>query len=314
MPIRVVFFGNSASIFTARHFAALMCSPCHLAAVVDLPPSRRGTTNPLPDGLPDFVHTARGHGIPSFEPTSPNDSHLVEALRQLNPDLLVAAGYALILGERVLTVPRLLSGNFHASLLPKYRGKHPVFWTLRGSEPWAGLTVHAMDSGIDTGDILYRVKVRTRRDDTVASLYSRIMDRSMSLVGRLVADADAGTIPRRLQPEGTGSYFSSTTDEDFRLGWDWPAEKIRRYIVTTPGKCYVDLNEQRVFFRNAETEPLGEPSTPGTLVRIGRRRAVLAAGQGAISSSLVQEVGRDAESFAGYCCRMGLMPGDRLTN
>ena len=312
VPIRVVFFGSSASTFTARHFAALLASPCHLAAVVDVPPTRRDTTNPLPDSLPDFAHVARGQGIPVYEPASPNESQFVEALGRLEPDLFLATGYALILKAKLLGVPRLLAANFHASLLPEYRGKHPVFWTLRGDERWAGLTVHAMDPGIDTGDILYQVKVRTRRDDTVSSLYNRIMDQSVGLVERLVVDAELGSVPRRLQPEGSGSYFSSITDDDFRLRWHWPAEKIRRFVTITPGRCYVDVKQQPVYFSNAEPERSDKPSVPGTLLRVGRTRAVVAAGQGAISSSRVQVPGHDVESFAGFCRRVGLEPGDRL--
>lgn len=310
--MRVVFFGNSASTFTARHFGALLAAPCELAAVVDVPPDRRGTTNPLPDHLPDFTWAAQRRGISVFEPTSPNDPAFFAAVRQLEPDLFMAAGYGLILQEEVLAIPRLLAANFHASLLPDYRGKHPVFWTLRGGEQWAGLTVHAMDLDIDTGDILYQVRVRTRRADTVASLYSRIMDRSVELVERLVADAARGAIPRRPQPDGTGSYFSSTTDDDFRLRWDWPAEKIRRFITVTPGECYVSIGQRRVYFRNAKTVPGNNDSPPGTLLRVGRTRAVVATIDRALSSSRVQVAGREAESFAGFCRRMGFQPGDRL--
>jgi methionyl-tRNA formyltransferase len=312
MAIRVVYFGNSASTFTARHLAALLDTPCDLVAVVDVPAARRDTTNPLPDGLQGLTQTAQKQGIPDFEPASPNKPQFVEALRQLEPDLFIAAGYALILKEKVLAVPRLLAANFHASLLPAYQGKHPVFWALRGGERWAGLTVHAMDLGIDTGDILYQVKVPTRRDDTVASLYRRIVDRSRELVGRLIADAERGAIPRRSQPADGGSYFSSTTDDDFHLSWHWPAEKIRRHVTITPGRCYAITGQQRVYFHNAETEPLDDPLPPGTLLRIGRTRAAVTAGTGALSSSQVQVAGGDIESFAGFCRRMGLRLGDRL--
>jgi methionyl-tRNA formyltransferase len=138
------------------------------------------------------------------------------------------------------------------------------------------------------------------------------MDRSVELVDKLVRDAERGSIPRRPQPEGTGAYFSSTADEDFRLRWDWPAEKLRRYITITPGKCCLEVNAQRVFFHNAETGRTDKPAAPGTLLQVGRTRAVVAAGQGTLSSSSVQAADRDAESFAGFCRRVGLQAGDRL--
>ena len=312
MPIRVIFWGNSGSNFSARYFAALLGTPGELVGVVDGPPAHRKTTNPLPDNLPNFADEARGRGIPTFEPASPNEPGFITALAELKPDLFIAAGYALILKPKVLGVPHLMAANFHASLLPEYRGKHPVFWALREGEKWAGLTVHAMDAGIDTGDILYQVKVRTRRDDSVASLYERIMARSVQMVGKLVVDAARGRIPRRPQPAGLGSYYSSTCKADFRLDWNWPAEKIRRFIMVTPGKCSIKIGEQRAYFLNAESERPAEAAPPGTLLRVGRTRAAVAANPGAVSSSRVQVEGQGSESFAAFCRRLGFVPGDKL--
>lgn len=313
MSIRVVFWGNSASTFSARHFAALLDTPAELVAVVDVPPTRRDTTNPLPDDLPDPVRTARQRGVATYEPENPNQADFITALTDLRSDLFIAAGYALILRSAALAVPGMLAANFHASLLPEYRGKHPVFWALRNGERWSGLTVHAMDSGIDTGDILYQVKVRTRREDSVANLYERIMARSLPLVEQLVVDAAGGSLPRRAQPSSSGSYYSGTTDEDFRLDWDWPADKIRRFITVTPGKCYTNILGKRVYFHNAETEKTAQADPPGTLLRVGRSRAVIAANRGAISSSHAQVEGEAAESLADLCGRMGLAPGALIT-
>jgi methionyl-tRNA formyltransferase len=312
MALRIIFFGKSESTFTSRHFGPLLEAGHHLAAVVDVPPARRGSTNPLPAGLPDFVRVARQRGIPVFRPATSRDPAFVASLRPLAPDLFVAVGYALILTPQLLALPRLLAANFHASLLPAYRGKHPVFWTLRGGERWAGLTVHAMDPGIDTGDILYQVRVRTRRDDTVATLYDRIMDRSVNLVARLLRDAERGSIPRRPQPPGAGSYFSSTSDEDFRIIWAWPAERIRRHIVVTPGRCYGDRLGGRVFFVDAERAQPIRPARPGEILAIGRSRCLVAAGEGAVSLGRVRTADGHEQSMAALCKERGLVVGDLL--
>jgi methionyl-tRNA formyltransferase len=312
MALQVVFFGNSASTFSARHFAALQDAPCALEAVVDVPPTKRVTTNPLPPDLPNFLEVARQRSVPCFEPARAGDPAFVAALRSLTPDLFVSAGYALILKDELLGAPRLLAANFHASLLPAYRGKHPVFWTLRGGERWAGLTVHAMDPGIDTGDILYQVKVRTRRDDTVATLYERIMERSTELVSRLVADAAHGDIPRRPQPQGSGAYFSSTTDADFCIDWTWPAEKIRRTINMTPGECFVEVRGQRIYLAGAEAIHPQIDAPPGVLLRLGRTRATVAAQDGAISLGKARFARGEMQPVATLLRTLGLAPGDSL--
>jgi methionyl-tRNA formyltransferase len=283
MTVRVVFFGNSASVFTARHFQALLRTSCVLCGVVDVPAEKRGTTNPLSSGLPDFVRIAQERSIQAFCPVKTDDPSFIGGVRELEPDLFLTVGYALILKEAALQIPRLLAANFHASILPDYRGKHPVFWALRAGERWAGLTVHALDAGIDTGDILYQVKVRTRRSDRVSTLYDRIMDHSTRLVGKLIADVDHGSIPRRPQENRSGSYFSSPREEDFRLVWSWDAERIRRMVTLTPGECFIQLGSHQLYFMDAEYFQVEKDAAPGTLLRLGRKRAVIKTGDKAVS-------------------------------
>ena len=309
MMVGVVFWGNSQSLFSGRHFQALLAARCRLAAVVDVPPTKQDSTNPLPEGVPDFVDTADQMGIPALAPADPGDLEFLAQLRSLAPDLFLAAGYSLILKSPTLAIPRLGAVNFHASLLPDYRGKHPVFWALRDGRSWAGLTVHRMDSGIDTGDIIYQVKVRTRRDDTVASLYDRIMDRSVALAGRLVADAERGSIPHYPQPARKGSYFSSIKEDDFRIDWTWPAEKIRRHIAMSPGQCFARLGGQRLFFYRAGTVKETKEDRPGAILKLGRSRCTIAAGEGAVWIGRARTDGGDEGSMVSCCRQLGLEEG-----
>jgi methionyl-tRNA formyltransferase len=312
MAVRVVFFGNSDSTFSARYFAALLDTPCELAAVVDVPAAKQNTTNPLAPGLLNCVVEAQKRNIPTHQPTDPNSSAFMAELAKLEADLFLAAGYAIILKGNILDLPKLLAVNFHASLLPDYRGKHPVFWALRSGEKWTGMTVHVMDPGIDTGDIIYQVKIRTRQDDTVATLYKRIMDQSVNLVGRLIADAERESIPRRSQPMHTGSYFSSTTAKDFQIDWSWSADKIKRFITITPGKCFTLVRGKQIFFFNAHKDVGVTTASPGILLTIKHKRASVSTGSGILSSSKVGTECGEIESFAGFCMRKGFQPGDTL--
>lgn len=313
MAVRVAFFGNSVSTFSSQYFAALLDEPCELVGVVDVPAARQNTTNPLAADLLNFVNEARKRSIPTYQPSDPNIPTFAAKLAKLKPDLILAAGYAIILKEEILALPDLLAVNFHASLLPDYRGKHPVFWALRNGEKWSGLTVHVMDPGIDTGDIMYQVKIRTRQNDSVATMYKRIIDQSVDLVGKLIADAEHDSIPRQPQPKNTGSYFSATSDEDFHIDWTWSADKIKRFITTTPGKCFAIIGGQKVYFFNAQKEARITTSSPGTLLNIRTKHAAVATGSGTLSSSLINIKCGETESFAGFCRREGLQSGDTLT-
>lgn len=320
MALRVVFFGNSESVFSNRHFAALLDAPCFLAAVVDVPPGKRASTNTRPaDDAPTFVELARARAIPTLDPASPNQTEFVQAIRALEPDLFIAVGYMNLLKEEVLTVPRLLAANFHASLLPAYRGKHPLFWALRNGERRVGLTVHLMSPGLDTGDILYQVKVRTRCDDSVAKLYDRIMERSVGLVARLLADTEAGTLHPRAQGEDGASYYSSVAADDFRLEWGRPAEVLVRWINASPGRCSCPVAGHTVHFFDAESVaavndyiPCTSPCSPGQIVKIGGKSCVVKTGHGMLRLRRASLEGGSEQFMAQVCCALQLKEGDFL--
>jgi methionyl-tRNA formyltransferase len=315
VTLNVLFFGSSESSFSNRHFAALLRAverrDARLVGVVDAPPAQRISTNPQSTGQATFARVARQMRLPSFAPERTDDLGLVAALAGLAPDLLLSAGYGLILTPMLLNIPRLLAANFHASLLPHYRGRHPVFWALRNGERWSGLTVHAMDTGVDTGDILYQERVQTRWDDSVASLYSRIMDRSVELVPRLLRDAAADAIPRRPQDPDEGSTFSKTTARDFHIDWSWPARKIRRWIHITPGRCWSDVRGVRVNYLDARSGRRDREAAAGQILSLRRISCTVAAGDGEVTLSRVVS-GPGETTMAELCAWMGLSVGDLL--
>jgi methionyl-tRNA formyltransferase len=280
--IRAVFWGSSDSVFSHRHFDALRDADCRVVGVVDVPPARRSSTNAARPQSESFVTAAQRRGIPVFEPSSPNTPAFIEQMQSLSPDLFCAAGYMLLLHAPVLAVPRVIAANFHASLLPAYRGKHPVFWALRHGESWCGLTVHEMGPALDTGDIIFQVRVPVRESDSVSALYDRIMSESVPLVSRLVACVSAGSVPHAPQPAEGASYFGATTEKDFRLDWSIEAGVLARWINATPGQCFADIEGLRLFFLDARAVPPDGKAEPGTITRMTQEYSEIAAGGGGI--------------------------------
>jgi methionyl-tRNA formyltransferase len=314
MSLRAVFLGNSRNVFSQRFYQALADTPCEVVGVVDVPAGQHASTNRSTDAEPgSYVAEAWRRRVPVFDPANPNVPDVVCGLGRLRPDLFLAVGYLHRLRAALLAVPRLLSANVHASLLPAYRGRSPVFWALRHGKRFSGLTVHAMDERLDTGDILYQVRVPTRQDDTVSSLYDRIVERGLTLVPALVADAARGALPRRPQPREGGSYFSAPTPEDYCVDWSRPAAELRRWVVATPGECYRDVAGRRVFFADASLAPSQKGATAGALLAVGNRACVVATGAGALRLNRVI-VGQEGETtLAKFCERAGLGVGASLS-
>jgi methionyl-tRNA formyltransferase len=279
---RAVFFGSSDSVFSHRHFQALVQTGCRVVGVVDVPPARRGSTNPARLESEGFPAAAARTSVPVFEPENPNAPSFIEEMRRLAPDFFIAVGYMLLLKPALLSVPRVIAANFHASLLPAYRGKHPVFWALRHGEAWCGLTVHEMGPGLDTGDIIFQVRVPTRETDSVSALYERIMAESLPLLPRLAACVEAGKVPRTPQPSEGSSYFGATVEDDFRLDWFMDAAMLARWITATPGQCFADSGDDRLYFLDARLTEAAGSRERGTIVRVSPESCEIAAAGGSL--------------------------------
>ena len=136
---------------------------------------------------------ARAHEFPVVICGDQNSSLAVAQLKQWSPDLAIFTG-GNILREQLLEVPRRGILNAHLALLPEIRGMSSPEWSLLCGVP-LGITVHFMDSGIDTGPILLRREFTVAADcDSLADLRNRMIAEGIELIAETVASLDRGTI------------------------------------------------------------------------------------------------------------------------
>ena len=282
--VRVLYFGNSRTAFSNRHFEALTQSSAQVVAFVDSPAASISTDRRTALDSP-ILDSVAGQGIRYFQPDDVNEPAFVANCRRLEPELLIAVGYTLKFGQSLLAVPRVGAVNFHASLLPTYRGLHPVFWALYYGERVSGATVHHLDAGLDTGPIAYQVPVRVRRRDSVETLYDRIISHSLPLVRRILYAGQRGVLPSRPQDERAASYYSKVHDRHYRIDWRQPARIIEARVYSAPGKFYFEWSGQRIYPIDAAARNKSYSLEPGTVVRTDRFGAIVAAGTGSVRLS-----------------------------
>jgi len=136
-----------------------------------------------------------------------NSKESLRAVRRLAPDVIAIANFSQILKPSVIAIPPRGCVNLHPSLLPRYRGPNPFYWVLRNGERTTGVTVHYVDAGIDSGDIIAQDELPIGMHDSEVTL----RDRAAAVGARLLVDAlgqiAAGTAPR-LPQNGGGTYYS----------------------------------------------------------------------------------------------------------
>ncbi|MDP2747780.1 methionyl-tRNA formyltransferase [Pseudomonas sp.] len=122
-------------------------------------------------------------------------------IESLRPDLIVVFSMSQLLKEDILNIPRFGVINLHPSYLPSYRGANPDFWQYYDMEMNPGATVHYVDAGEDTGDIIFQDRVHiplgTKSPIRLDKLIGEI---GVSLMLKAVDAIAQGNAPRTPQP------------------------------------------------------------------------------------------------------------------
>ncbi len=130
---------------------------------------------------------------------SANSPELVETIARLKPAVVLLNGCRLLSRQTLdgIACPVL---NYHAGITPKYRGMNGGYWALAtGDAENFGATVHLVDAGVDTGEILYQVRGRPEPGDNLSNYALRLASLSRGICIDAVSDALAG----KLRPKTT---------------------------------------------------------------------------------------------------------------
>ena len=112
----------------------------------------------------------KDHHIPVFTGDI-NSKKAQEFIKQHKPDILVSAYFNQILKEDVIALPPQGVLNIHPGYLPAYRGVMGYFWALKNKEDCAGVSLHWIDAGIDTGALIAQRKISIKPNTTQHQLH-----------------------------------------------------------------------------------------------------------------------------------------------
>lgn len=97
--------------------------------------------------------------------SSVNDLECISILKKLNPDVVIVNGTRII-SSKVLDATSALFVNTHVGITPQYRGVHGAYWALiKNDRNNCGVTIHKVDKGIDTGDLIRQANIEISKKD-----------------------------------------------------------------------------------------------------------------------------------------------------
>jgi len=124
----------------------------------------------------------RQSSVGDFDSRELWESELLRQVLELDPDLIVAAGFMRILSPAFVDHFPHQIVNSHPSLLPEFPGAHAVRDAIDAGATVTGCTVHFIDHGVDTGKIIAQAQVDVRPGESEAELHERIKDVERTLL------------------------------------------------------------------------------------------------------------------------------------
>ena len=106
------------------------------------------------------------------------DKISIEEIKEINPDFIISYNYKYIISKEIIDFVNGKAINLHISYLPFNKGSHPNIWSFLEDTP-KGVTIHHIDEGIDTGDIIIRKEVFIDEDKETLKTSYEILHREI---------------------------------------------------------------------------------------------------------------------------------------
>jgi len=301
--LRLIFAGTPA--FAAQHLQALIDSGRHdIVAVYTQPDRPAGRGKKL--HASEVKRCAEAAGLPIYQPQNFRDQADRQTLAEHKADLMVVVAYGLILPQAVLDIPRLGCVNVHASLLPRWRGAAPIQRAIEAGDPETGVTIMQMAAGLDTGDMLVKVRCAIGDSDTAADLHDRLAELGGPALLQALEQLATGTATPEVQDDALSNYAAKIDKAEALVDWQQSATDIQRRLrafIPFP-VCYTTLHnaqtgsDDRVKLWAASVVAGNNGAEPGTIISADRSGIRIACGEDSLLVGSLQLPGGRAMTAA----------------
>jgi methionyl-tRNA formyltransferase len=242
-------------------------------------------------------------GIPVLQPEDFKSRLSKDALRALQPDLMVVVAYGLLLPRSVLAIPQYGCWNVHASLLPRWRGAAPIQRAIEAGDAETGACLMQMEAGLDTGPVLLEQRTPIGANETGGQLHDRLAELGAQVLADGLGLLRVGVrVPPKPQADEGATYARKLDKSEARLDWSRPAIVLERKVRAFNPRPMAEamLGGERLRIHGAVAIEVPHPATPGTVLAAGRDGIDVACGEGALRIRVLQREGGKAITAADF--------------
>lgn len=188
---------------------------------------------------PVLREKAASNGIPFLVHENINSEKFLDEIAGYDCDILVSMSFNQIFKDQIINLCAGGIINCHAGKLPFYRGRNVLNWALINDETEFGVTVHYVDRGVDTGDIVRQECYEITDEDDYSTLLSRSYEYCADVLYKSLSDLLNGQVKRKVQEDihPVGFYCSQRRVGDEILDWNQTSRDIFNFVraICEPG-------------------------------------------------------------------------------
>ncbi|HEL0020113.1 TPA: methionyl-tRNA formyltransferase [Streptococcus equi subsp. zooepidemicus] len=285
---RLIFMGTPQ--FSATVLQGLLENPAYdILAVVTQPDRAVGRKKDIT--MTPVKKLALAHQLPVFQPEKLSGSQELADIMALGADGIVTAAFGQFL-PTVLLDSVTFAVNVHASLLPKYRGGAPIHYAIINGDKEAGVTIMEMVKEMDAGDMISSASLPILDTDNVGTMFDKLAILGRDLLLKTLPDYLSGDLKPVPQDHSQATFSPNLSAEEERLDWSKPAREVFNHIrgMNPWPVAHTLLDGQR--FKIYEAELAEGSGEVGQIIAKTKKALVVAAGEGALSLTLVQPAGK----------------------
>lgn len=305
---KIVFMGTPA--FSVPILRMLVEEGYNVISVVtqpDRPVGRKKVLTPTP-----VKEEALRLGLPVYQPQKLKNPEELQAVLDLEADLVVTAAFGQILPSEILETPKLGAINVHASLLPAYRGGAPIHQAIIDGQKKTGVTIMYMVDRLDAGDIISQTAVPIEKHDHTGSMFDKLSAAGTELLKETLPSIIDGTNERIPQDESLVTFARNISREQERIDWNRSAEEIYNQVrgLHPWPVAYTSFKQDNMKIWWSEIAEESNTGTPGEVVSLTEDAIHVQTGKGVLAITELQPAGKKRMSAKDYLTGPKIQAGD----
>lgn len=240
----------------------------------------------------DFKSFIMNRGLNYIDYDELDEPQLIDKIKALDVDIAVVCSFNYKIPKVLLNSTKDGFINVHPSMLPKYRGGNPYSRVIINGETETGVTIHYMDEGFDSGDIIAQKAYPIHSKATMGTIFNELNFLGIELLLKVLQAYEVQELPRIKQPEGTFISGKSLSDDEIFINYNKSAEEIERFIRALNPFILASTsfrgNLMKIMRAEVASDAFSIPHPAGTVSKIEDDKFFIATSKGLLVPTVLQ--------------------------